>query len=1120
MNLSAFGVRRPVPANLLMLGLLLAGLYSATTLRKQFFPEVDAESANIAFAYPGATPEEIEETLAIKVEDAIFDLDEVDELNTTLSEGGGGINVKFVEGQDPDKALEELERKIDALQDLPDESEEITVSLLEPTLPVIMIAVYGDLDEQTLKQAARALKDDLQALPGMGQVSVSGTRRYELRIDVRSAALLEQGVSLTQVSGAVRQWMNEVPGGTVRNRTGNTNVRTMGVAENAADVEQIVVRAFPDGRTVRVADVATVTEGFADTGVQTRYNGRPAAYLTVLKIGDQDIVKIAEMVRAYIAGRNGEAFPFSDWERRTKPHAFEAFELATTNARPLPAGATLTTFTDLARFVEGRLDLLSRNALFGAALVFATLMLFLNWRVALWVGVGLLTAMGGTLVLMGAMDVTLNLLTMFGLIVVLGLLVDDAIVVSENIQRRHEEGEPALDAAVRGAGQVQWPVIATVMTSIVAFLPLSFIKGNIGDLLGALPVVVGCALLMSLVESLLILPSHMGHSLIHRDRHATKHKAHHRGKLGLLQRYEARRDALISQRVIPAYTKALRASLRFRYVSVAVALAVLVASTGMIAGGRVPFVFLPQNDAETVIVNVRLPIGTPETKTAEIVERIEAVAQALPEFMSISSVVGETSNIDTGATSGFSPHLAQMFVELQPVETRERPSPEIIEAMRQGLEGQLDEVDRITFEPISGGPGGPDISIKVRGRDLDRIHEAVAELKTTLKRFNGVADVADDSDLGQAEQRIVPRPADAAAVGLTPEDIALQVRGFLFGLEPHTYAAEREDIDVRVRVDEATRRSLTDIENAWLVTPAGQSVPLREVADIVPANTYASIKRNDRQRVVNVSAYVRPGVSPEQVTSQLTQAEMAKPDFAADMPGWLARFVPEEKVGPSQLDLIRDHYASLEIAFAGRQEQQADAFSTLPIGAAAAGIMIYIILAWLFGSYLQPLTVMAVIPFALIGAVWGHYVLDYDLTFLSLIGLVALSGIVVNDSLILVQFYNEERQRGTKVFESLVAAGQARLRAIFLTTVTTVLGLTPLIMETSFQARFLIPMAISIAAGLIAATVLILGVLPCFILILDDLKRAWRWLWFGKTEEPTLTESERYHGDDHPGLVA
>ncbi|MEM1445400.1 MAG: efflux RND transporter permease subunit [Planctomycetota bacterium] len=1072
MSFAAFGVRNPVPANLLMFGLLAAGLVAASTLRKQFFPEVESESATIQLAYPGATPEEIEDTLAIKVEDAIFDLDEVDELNSTVGEGGGGIVVNFVEGQDPDKALDELERRIDALQDLPDEAEEITVTLNEPRLPTIMLAVYGDLEELALKRAALALKDDLQTLPDMGEIAIDGSRGYELSVNVRQSALLEQGVPITAVSNAIADWMREVPGGTVRNAAGNTNVRTMGVTEHAPAIEQIVVKATMNGDVVKVGDVATVTEGFTDTGITNRFNGKPAVYLTVFKIGDQDIVKMAEMVRAYVAVRSGEDADQSVWSTLTKPHVRQAIELAQTNARPLPAGADLAVFTDLARFVEGRLDLLLRNAFYGALLVFGTLLIFLNWRVAFWVGIGLITALAGTLVLMGFMDVTLNLLTMFGLIVVLGLLVDDAIVVSENIQRRHEDGEPALEAAIKGAGQVQWPVVATVMTSIVAFLPLTWIEGNIGDLLGALPIVVACALIMSLIECLLILPSHMGHSLIHRDQHRERYEQGHGGKHSFFQRFEERRDAIINDKVVPTYAKALALALRLRYVFVAGVLGVLLVSAGMVAGGRVPFEFLPQNDAESIVVNVRLPIGTPITTTADVSERIEAVATALPEFQSISVTLGQSANIDTGETSAYSPHIAQIFLELTPVETPgRRPSPQVIQDIRDSLVGKLDEVDRITFEPISGGPGGADISVKLRGPDVAELQRASAELKATLLGFADIADVNDDNDVGQPEQRIVPRPADAAAVGLTPTDIALQVRGFLFGLEPHTFAAEREDIDVRVRIDEDTRRSLSDIENAWLVTPTGTAVPLTEVADIVSDAAYATIKRNDRERVIYVSAYVREGVSPESVTAEL--------DLAA----------------------LRTQFPDVDIMYSGRQEQMGDAFASLPLGAGAAAVMIYIILAWLFGSYLQPLTVMAVIPFSLIGAVWGHFVLGYSLTFLSLIGLVALAGIVVNDSLIYVQFFNERRRAGVDVYHALLDAGRARLRAIFLTTVTTVLGLTPLILETSFQARFLIPMAISIAGGLITATVLILGVLPCLMLMLDDVKRATRFLWFGDAGE-------------------
>ena len=1070
MSLASFGVRKPVPANLLMVALLIGGLFAGIGLRKQFFPEVDPETAVIRIVYPGASPEEVEETMAIKIEDAVFDLDEIDEVDTDLAEGGGTVVVRFVDGTDGQVGVDAVERELDALQDLPPEAEPLTVELIEPQLPVIQMAVFGPLDDAVLKEIARSVKDDLAGLPGMGEINVSGVRDYELSIDVQQSALIEQGLSLASVADSVARAMDEVPGGSVRNLTGTSNLRTEGVAETADAVAEIVIATGEDGSVVRLGEVAEITEGFTDAGVVTRFNGQPSAFVTVFKKGRQDIVRIAETVRAYVDARRGEPLPELSWiDRKLKPHV-EAGARLGAEAPSLPAGAEIARFTDLARFVEGRLDLLLRNALMGAVLVFATLALFLNPRTAFWVGVGLVTALGGTMILMGTLDLTLNLLTMFGLIVVLGLLVDDAIVVAENIQARHEAGEPPLEAAVTGAGQVSWPVVATVLTSVVAFLPLRFIGGEIGDLLGALPLVVACALIMSLIESLLILPSHMGHSLAAGDRrawHARTRDGEH-AKPGWVARYAAARDRFIRGRVIPAYVGLLRLVLVWRYAAVAVALAALLFAGGMIASRTVPFVFLPQNDAETLQLDLRLPLGSPMSATAEVVEKIEDAARAMPEFRSIASVVGESASLDSVVTSGFAGHLAQMFIELEPVETRDRAAPEIIAQLREDVAPHLEVADRFSVEPISGGPGGPDLTIQVHGEDPQRIAAAVAEVKTKLRRFPGVVDVADDNDAGLAESRFRVRDADAAAAGFTRADVATELRGLTFGLEPHSYAALREDIDVRVRGDIDTRRSQADVESAWIVGPDGTAVPLTELADVVPGSAYASISRKDRRRAVTVIGYVSPGYSPETVIAELD-------------------------LGP-----IRDAHPQLEFRFGGRQEQTADAFASLPYGAAAAGVMIYIILAWLFSKYFQPLAVMAVIPFATVGAVVGHWVLGYELTFLSIIGLVALAGIVVNDSLIYVEFFNARREAGEPVREALLQAGAARLRAIFLTTVTTVLGLTPLILETSFQARFLIPMAISIAGGLIVATVLILGVLPCLLLILDDLRRSGRFLWTGR----------------------
>jgi multidrug efflux pump subunit AcrB len=519
-------------------------------------------------------------------------------------------------------------------------------------------------------------------------------------------------------------------------------------------------------------------------------------------------------------------------------------------------------------------------------------------------------------------------------------------------------------------------------------------------------------------------------------------------------------------RLVPLYTVALKAALRLRYLAVAIATAVLVISGAVIASGHLPFTFLPSSDAETVVVEMRMPVGTPLGKTDRMAQRLERAAQARAEVETVTTMVGTRSDVETGQSETTASHLAQMFIELVSIEQRDRTSAEVIDAIRGALQDQMSRIDRLNFREMSGGPGGPDISVEIRGPETQALRQAAADLKQQLARFEGVFEISDDEDRGQLELQVRPKP-NAAALGFTQENIATQLRGYLFGLEAHTFAADEEDIDVRVRADAPMRHNLARVEHAWLVSPAGRPVPVKEVAAITQTSGYATIKRIDGQRAITVTADTVAGLSPESIVPQL------------------------------ELDRIRQAHPSVTMRYGGRQERQAEAFASLPWGMLAALAMVYVILAWLFNSYLQPFTVMLVIPFALIGVTWGHWLLGFDLTFLSVIGFVALTGIVVNDSLILVSFYNMQRAADWSVYESLIHAGRARLRPILLTTITTVLGLTPLMLEQSFQARFLIPMAIAVAFGLLSATVLILLVLPCFLLIFEDLKEAAHWLWFG-----------------------
>lgn len=1090
MSLPAFGVRRPVVANLVMFAIIGAGVLLGMGLRREFFPEVRPNRIVVVAPYPGASPDEIERSLAIKIEDRIADLRDVVEINTTVTEGNAQVIIEFAGSVDIDTALSDVKREIDALQDLPEQSERIIVDKLEPNLPAVIVSIYGDTSERALKEAALAIREELRALPGMADVTISGIRVDEIRVEVSPVAMIEHGLSLPAIADRVRQSMRELPGGTVRTGTQTLSVRTVRIEEDAQLVASIVVKS-EGGRVLRLGDIAEVAYGFRDTDLITRLEGKPAVSLTCFQVGDTDVVKIAELAKAYTLGLRGEPIELTlgerlstfmrglrnqQLERQGKPvddtpvsDRLLAYERGLLWQGRLPGEARIT--TDLARFVTGRLNLLTRNALQGGALVFLVLVLLLNWRVSFWVAIGLIVSLAGTIAMMRMTGITLNLLTMFGLIIVIGILVDDAIVVAENIVARHEEGLPPMQAAIEGTGQVSWPVLVTVLTTVFAFLPLALIEGQIGDFLAALPVVVAVALLVSLIESLFILPSHMAHTLRETD------KAERTGKVSWVHKVESRydhwRDALFTRLLIPHYTRMLRRCLRYRYLTLTVAISIVIASAAMVAGGRLEFIFFEAEDAESVNVTLRMPIGTPVGETDAIVRQIERAAFAQPEIASVYSAVGAIGDVNGEGGDLSQPHLGQLFLELNPVEQRDRTSNDVILAIRQEL-GDLPGVKGLRFEPIGGGPGGVAISLGVVGNDTSKASMVVDRLKALLDEIDAVFDIEDDADAGQRELRFELKDG-ATQLGFTRASLGEQVRGAVFGLEPHTFAGNREDVKVRVTLPKAVRSSPAAIEGTHVFTPTGAAVPLVEVARMEEGRGFATVRRLDRTRIITVSADVNRNLgNPESIMASLR---------------------------PRLLELERE-FPGVRIIERGRQKEVADSFATLPLGMTVAFGLIFVTLAWLFSSYTQPLIVMAAIPFATVGMIWGHIALGFAMTFLSLIGFVALSGIVVNDSLIFMEFFNERRRSGASLSRALIRAGRARLRPILLTTITTVLGLTPLMLEKSFQARFLIPMAITIACGLISATAIILLVLPAMLAILSDIKAVARFAWTGSMRKP------------------
>jgi multidrug efflux pump subunit AcrB len=1061
MNLPKFGVKNPVPINLLMAGLILAGIFSAFNLRRQFFPDMEFDKVVVSMVYPGASPEEVQGSIAKRIENALVSIDDVDELSTTCSEGVVTVVVSFKEGTvNLDESIDEVRRTVESLQDLPADVERPVVTRLEPQMPVIMVELWGEVDQHVMKQSLRDIRDDLRSFPEMGAIALGGDINNELTVELDQDSLIEHGISIATVSDRITTWMREIPGGTLRGAGGDIVIRTDTPDETSIELEEIVIRSAHDGETLHLGDIAKIQTTLVDIPISVRFNEEPAMNMFITKTGDQDIVLMAEIVRAYVAGRMGEDY-VSNWKDTLsggRTLRKEAWQLGV-NADPLPTNSSLSTFTDLARFVEGRMNLLTENALLGGGLVFILLLLALNWRVALWVGIGLVTALGGTLFIMYLFGITLNMLTMFALILVLGLLVDDAIVVAENIKAQHEKGVSAMQAAVDGAGQVLWPVFATVMTSIVAFLPLTFVKGNMGDLLGALPIVIACALAMSLFEALLILPGHLGHSL-------EKTEKPSKSKIGvLMKRFEAKRDSLVFERIVPVYLNLLGLVIKFRYIALAFAISTLVASFGLVAGGRVGYEFMTIPDAETIAINLRMPEGTPFSRTMNMLEHVEKATRKQTQVHHISTIAGAQMETE-GASGGFSSNLGQLFIELTPAETRTLSANEVIDLIREEIGDRAKLADSIGYEMMSGAPSGPAITIRLHGENESSLFAASEQIQGDLLKFSAVHDIVDNASTGQRELHIELREG-ASSTGLTLSDLARQVRGSVYGIDAHVFAQGDEEVDIRVKMGKDVRQNVGELEKLWVITPLGNAVPLVEVANITEKRGFTSIHRLDRKRTVTITADTIEGVSPESVVAQLPYEEWKKA------------------------------FPDVSIKKGGRQEQQAEAFATLPVGFLAACLMIYVILAWLFDSYYQPLIVMIGIPFAIIGVIWGHFFAGVSLSFLSMIGFVALSGVVVNDSLIFVEFYNSSRSKGESMKEALLSAGAARLRPIFLTTITTVLGLTPLMLEQSMQAKFLIPMALAISFGLMSATVLILLLLPALLVIGDDFRALGHYLWTG-----------------------
>ena len=1038
-------VHNPVATNILMIVIIVAGGLSALSLQREVMPQLSFDIIQIIIVFEGATPEEVEESVVVKVEEAIHTIEGVRRIFSNAYEGMGMIFAELEPGVDNRAVRDDIEDEVNKIDTFPDEAKEPQFIELKEQDQVINIAVYGEQPERTLKETAKNVRDDLLALPGISQASIVGTREYEIAIEISESTLRRYGLTLEGVSQMVRGNSMELSAGDIKTPTQDIVVRTTGQRYTAEEFASIPLLTTETGAMITLGAVAKVIDGFEDADVFGRFNGQPGVLVAVLKTEREDALDIAAAVHQYV----------------------EEEQLH------LPEGLQLRVWADRSPVIKGRLKLLTNNGLMGLLLVAASLWLFMNLRLAFWVAAGLPVAFMGSFWLIDYSGGTMNMITMFACIMALGILVDDAIVVGENIYSHWRRGKSPVQAAIDGASEVGVPVLAAVATTIAAFIPLFIMEGIMGKFIAVIPVAMVAALLASLIECLIIMPSHLAHSLPRHDAPVTPG-----GLKAMAQRLRRAIERRIDWTIEHLYGPVLRWAMTYRLVVAATALTILLLAFGVVGGGHIDFFLFPKTDAEFVLSRVTLPQGTPSDRTMAIASQIEAAAWQLNRVYGAENkeVVVKNAMTVVGRHTGRDPevgsHAGEVTIELAPVEQRSVSSNEILAKWRT-LSGEIPDALALTFGTPEFGPGGAPIEVRLIGDSFDDLRQAADRVKAELGTYPGVFDIQDDFRPGKIEMRLALKP-EARVLGLTLADLARQMRQGFFGAEALRVQRGRDDVRVMVRYPEAERRALGDVENMRIRTPDGREIPFGEVASVTLQRGYAVIHHDGRERVVAVTADV-----------DTSTANAAK--VLADLE---AGFLPQ----------LIANYDGLRYSFEGQQRETQRSVNSLFRGFILALLLIYGILATIFRSYLQPLIVMSVIPFGLIGALVGHMLMGQALTMMSLFGLVALSGVVVNDSLVLLDFVNRTRRRGASVEQAVYIGGQARFRAIMLTSITTVAGLLPILLERSFQAQFLIPMAISISFGLMGATLLVLLLVPALYMLLYDVRRGCHWLWHGTWE--------------------
>jgi len=1023
----AWFTRNPVAANLLMLGIFAIGIYSYFNINKKMFPEINPNSIAITVPLPGAAPAEVEQSVILKLEEAVEDIKGVKRMTSTAREGVGTLVLELMSGYSLSEKLDEVQMQVNAITTLPQEAEKPLVTKVEFESDVLWLSLFGNLDLRTRQELAKQIRDEIMQLDGVNIAEVVGLRPYEISVEISEQQLKKYNLSIDDIARAIRSSSIDLPAGAIKTRGGDIILRAKAQAYYGEEYANIVLHTQPDGTHLLLSDVAKVVDGFVESEEFSRFDRLPATNIRVRSTGDQNDLHIAAAVKAFVEKRRAS----------------------------LPEGVDLQVWGDSSYYLESRLDMMFSNLFMGAVLVFAILATFLRIRIAFWVMMGIPVCFLGAFIVMpmlGDWSVTINLLSLFAFIMVLGIVVDDAIVIGESVYSEIRERGHSIDKVIDGTHRVAVPATFGVLTTIAAFVPLLLIEGTFAGFFRSIAIVVSACLIFSLIESKWILPAHLAHM---------KYAPIDPENMNFIERYQRWFRLKLEGFITGVYRPWVEKAIRFRYTTLSIFIAALILSVGLIIGGMVKVEVFPNIPADFIRGSLQMVEGSPVTARNAALAKIEQAAIEIGKENEVrggNNFVKHTLIFTEGDAGG------GFLLELTKPEHRELTAFDIEKLWREKV-GHIPGAKELRFYAGTNAGGGAALEFQLVGTQASQLEAAANELKLKLAEFDGVIDIRDNFSAGKQELQLKIKP-QAEVLGLTQSDLARQVRQAFFGEEAQRIQRGDDELKVMVRYPEAQRKSLADLEQMWIRTADGKEVPFFEVADVELTTGYAAITRINQKRTISVMA----DIDSAKVESRKIIAEV------------------NQKVLPE----ILKRYPGVKSGLEGASKDQAEFFSQLINAFIFALLLIYILIAVPTRSYGQPVVIMSVIPFGIIGAIIGHFILDRTINMLSMYGIIALTGVVVNDSLIMVDFVNKARARGESLLNAVLDSGSKRFRAILLTSLTTFFGVLPIYFETSLQAQFIIPMAISIGFGIMFATVITLFLIPSLYVILEDFKNLFR----------------------------